>query len=169
MARRLKPPIDVTPDDIILRTFIMFVQTAHTVLKYTDAHFYRKTGLSAIKFIVLNGLAFHGGSMRPSEIAEWTYTERHNITTLVDRLKRDGFVKTNRNSEDRRVMTVTLTDKGQHVLNEATPVSWEIVKEVMGSIREDGAVLLEKQLRMLRQNAHNGLRDIARHSQTNHE
>ena len=123
MAKRLQPPIDVTPDDIILRTFILFVQTAHAVLKYTDAHFYRKTGLSAIKFIVLRGLAFNGGSMRPSEIAKWTYRERHNITTLVDRLKRDGFVETNRNSKDRRVTTVTLTDKGQHVLSEATPVS----------------------------------------------
>ena len=62
-------------------------------------------------------------------------------------------------------MTVTLTDKGQHVLSEATPVSWEIVKEVMSSSSEDDAVLLEKQLRVLRQNAHNGLRDVARHSQ----
>ncbi len=164
MVKRIQPPIEVSLDDIILRTFIMFVQTAHTVLKYTDAHFYRKTGLSAMKFIVLNGLAFNGGSMRPSEIAEWTYRERHNVTTLVDRLKRDGLVKANRNSKDRRVITVTLTDKGQHVLNEATPVSWEIVKELMRSFSEDDALRLEKQLRVLRQNAHNGLRDIARRS-----
>ena len=165
MARRLQAPIDVTLDDIILRTFIMFVQTAHTVLKYADAHFYRKTGFSAIKFIVLDALAVNGGSMRPSEIAEWTYRERHDITTLVDRLKRDGLVKTNRNSKDRRVITVTLTDKGQQVLSEATPVSWEIVKEVMRSFSEDDPVLLEKQLRVLRQNAHNGLQDITRRFQ----
>ena len=103
--------------------------------------------------------------MRPSEIAQWTYRERHNITTLVDRLKRDGFVETNRNSKDRRVITVTLTDKGQHVLSEATPVSWEIVKEVMRSISEDDAVLLEKQLRILRQNAHDGLEHVTKLSQ----
>ena len=77
----------------------------------------------------------------------------------------DGLVKTNCDSKDRRVITVTLTDKGQQVLSEATPVSWEIVKEVMRSISEDDAVLLEKQLRVLRQNAHNALRDIARRSQ----
>ncbi len=169
MAKRLQPPVDVTVDDTILMTFIMFVQTAHIVLKYADAHFYRKTGLSAMKFIVLNALAVNGGSMRPSEIAEWTYRERHNITTLVDRLKRDGLVKTNRNSKDRRVTTVTLTDKGQHVLSEATPVSREIVKEVMRSFSEDDAVLLEKQLRVLRQNAHNGLGDVVKHSQINDE
>ena len=162
MARRLQPPIDVTLDNIILRSFIMFVQTAHTVLKYADAHFYRQRGLSAIKFTVLDALAVNGGSMRPSEIAEWIYRERHNVTTLVDRLKRDGLVKTNRNSEDRRVITVTLTDKGQQALNEATPVSWEIVKEVMSSFSEDDAVLLEKQLRLLRQNAHSSLGHLAK-------
>ncbi len=147
----------------------MFVQTAHTVLKYADAYFYRKVGLSAIKFTVLDALAINGGSMRPSEIAEWTYSERHNITALVARLKRDGLVKTNRNSKDRRVITVTLTDKGRHVLSESTPVSWEIIKEVMGSFSEDDAIVLEKQLRILRQNAHNGLRDIDRRSQLNPE
>jgi len=123
-----------------------------------------ETFKKAIKFIVLDALAVNGGSMRPSEIAEWTYRERHNITTLVDRLKRDGLVRTNRNRKDRRVMTVTLTDKGQQVLSEATPVSWEIVKEVMRSFSEDDALPLEKQLRVLRQNAHDGLRDIARRS-----
>ncbi len=97
--------------------------------------------------------------MSPSEIAEWTYTERHNITTLVDRLKRDGFVMTNRYSKDRRVITVTLTDKGQQVLSEAIPVSSEIVKEVMRSFSEDDAALLEKRLKVLRQNAANGLQE----------
>lgn len=156
MAKRLQPPLD---DDIILRTFIMFVQTAHIVLKYADAQFYRKTGFSATRFIVLGALASNGGSMSPSELAEWTYTERHNITTLVDRLKRDGFVMTNRYSKDRRVITVRLTDKGQQVLSEAIPVSSEIVKEVMRSFSEDDAALLEKRLKVLRQNADNGLQE----------
>ena len=164
MAKRLQPPIDVTLDDVILRTFIMFVQTAHTVLKYADAHFYRKTGFSAIKFIVLDALAVNGWSMRPSEIAEWTYRERHNITTLVDRLKRDGLVRTTRNNADKRLVNVKLTDKGREARNRAMPVEREIVDQVMLSISEDDTVLLEKTLRVLRQNAHNGLRDIARRS-----
>ena len=169
MAKIPQPPIDVTLDNITLMTFIVLVQTAHSVLKYADAHFYRKTGLSAIKFMVLDALAVNGGSMSPSEIAEWTYTERHNITALVDRLKRDGFVEANRNSKDRRAVTVTLTDEGQHALSEATPVSWEIVKQVMTSFSEDDAVQLQSQLRVLRQNAHNGLRNVARLSQSEPE
>ena len=145
--------------DDMLRTFTMFVQTAHIVLKYVDFQFYRKAGFSATKFIVLDALAKNGGNMRPSEIAEWTYTERHNITTLVDRLKQDGFVMTRYYSKDRRVVTVTLTAKGRLVLSKAIPVSWEIVKEVMGSFSEDDTALLKKGLKVLRQNADNGLQE----------
>ena len=165
MTSVLNKLIDVSHEDIILRTFIIFVQSAHTVLKYADAQFYRQTGLSAIKFIVLNGLAFHGGSMRPSEIAEWTYRERHNITTLVDRLKQDGLVKTIRSNTDKRFISVVLTEKGREALSKAMPVAKEIVNQVMSSISKDDAVLLDKRLRVLRQNAHRGLRDIARRSQ----
>ena len=137
------------------------MQTAHVALKYADTRIYRKERLSVIKFIVLNALAANGGSMRPSEIAEWTFRERHNITTLVARLERDGLVRTERDAKDRRFINVTLTAKGRMVLKGAIPVAREIVDQVMLSIGEDDTALLEESLRLLRQNAHRGLERIA--------
>ena len=141
------------------------MQTAHTVLKYADAHFYQEAGLSAIKFIVLQILATNGGTMKPSEIAQWTFRERHNITTLVRRLERDGLVSTKRNDADKRFVNIVLTAKGRKVLKQATPVAREIVNRVMLSISEGDGVLLEKSLQVLRQNAHHGLEHVAKRSQ----
>ena len=90
--------IDVKHEDAVLRNFILFVQTARVVLKYTDAHLYRKTRLSTIKLIVLRVLASNNGVMKPSEIAEWTQTERHNITALIDRMRQEGLVAAERNT-----------------------------------------------------------------------
>ena len=149
----------------MLRTFILFVQTARAVLKYADAHLYRKVHLSTIKLIVLRVLASNNGVMTPSEVAEWTQTERHNITALVDRMRRDGLVTTERNSSDKRLVNVTLTDKGRDVLSRAMLVATEVVNQVMLSISEDDAALLEKPLRLLRQNAHDGLEHVAKRSQ----
>ena len=154
--------IDVDHDDIILRTFILFVQTAHAALKYGDAHFYRALGLSVTKFIVLQALALNGGTMTPSEIAQWTFRERHNITTLVHRLSRDGLVRAKRNNRDKRFVDVILTDKGRQVYAQALPVSREIVDRVMSSISQSDAAQLEKPLRAMRQNAHDGLEEIAK-------
>ena len=117
MAKRAHTLINVDHDDVILRTFILFVQTARAVLKYADAHLYRKARLSTIKLIALRALASNGGTMTPSQIAEWTQTERHNITALINRMRQDGLVTAERNSRDRRLVNVTLTEKGREALS----------------------------------------------------
>ncbi len=149
-----------------MRTFILFVQTAQAVLKYTDTHLYRKARISTIRLIALRALATNNRVMMPSEIAEWTQTERHNITALIGRMRRDGLVAAERNSSNKRLVNITLTDKGRETLNRAMPVAEEIVDQVMLSIDEGDAALLEKYLRTLRQNADDGLENIAEHSQS---
>jgi len=141
------------------------VQTAQTVLKYTDAHLYRKTRLSVSKLIVLQALAANIEGMMPSEIAEWTSTERHNITALVHRMKKDGLVTAERNSDNKRLVNIKLTDKGREVLSQAMPVAQEIVNQVMLSITEGDTALLKEKLGILRQNAHHGLEHVTKRSQ----
>jgi len=70
-----------------------------------------------------------------------------------------------RNNSDKRFVSVTLTARGRKLLKLATPVAREIVNRVMLSIGEGDAVPLEKSLRVLRQNAHDGLEHVAKHSQ----
>ncbi len=165
MANRVHRLKDVDHEDRVLRTFILFVQAADTIMKYANTHLYRKERLSVIKFIVLRLLAANGGTMIPSQIAEWTFKERHNITTLIDRMKRDGLVRVERNIKDKRFVSVSLTAKGRRVLKQAMPVAREIVNRVMLSISEGDAVPLEKSLRVLRQNAHDGLEHLAKCAQ----
>ncbi len=165
MANRVHRLKDVDHEDTILRTFVLFVQAADTIMKYANTHLYRKERLSVIKVIVLRVLAANGGAMTPSEIAEWTFRERHNITTLIDRMKRDGLVRVERNIKDKRFVSVSLTAKGRKVLKQAMPVAREIVNRVMSSISEGNAVPLERSLRVLRQNAHDGLEHFAKCAQ----
>ena len=156
--------VDVNHDDSILRTFILFVQSAQSVLKYADATLYRKANLSVIKLMVLHLLAGKCEDMTPSMIAEWTQTERHNITTLVDRMRRDGLVTTERNKRDKRFVNISLTDKGLEVLNQTMPVAREIVNQVMLSISDGDTLLLEKVLRVLRQNTQYSLEHVTNHT-----
>lgn len=119
MANRYMMLKNVRHKDTISRNFILFIQTADTLLKYMDACFYKKARLSTIKLIVLRILAANGGKMKPSEIASRTFREQHNITTLVDYMRRDGLVISERNSSNKRLVNVTLTDKGRDVLSQS--------------------------------------------------
>ena len=94
--------IEVNHGDPILRAFILFVQTARAVLKYADVHLYQKANSSIVKLIVLQALASNRGTMRPYEIADWTQTERHNITALINRMRQEGLVEAERDSVDRQ-------------------------------------------------------------------
>ena len=152
-AQRL---MQVCRDENLLRTFMLLVQTSDKVVRYANARLHR-AGLSLIKFMLLDALAANSGTMTPSQIAEWTFRTRHDITTLVDRLERDGFVTTERQEADKRYINVTLTDKARALLPHAGSVGREIASQVMGATTEADVALLEKLLATLRQNAHDGL------------
>lgn len=60
-------------------------------------------------------------------LSEHLNCSRGNVTGIVDRLERDGWLARERSSEDRRVITVRLTDKGRQILE----VQREVTKELM--------------------------------------
>ena len=157
-----KATIYINHEDASLRTFILFMQTADAVQKYSDTHLYRALGISTIKFIVLNILNHNGGQMAPSDIARWTLREKHNITTLIERMSRDGLVRTERSNRDKRFINVILTRKGKQLRNKATTIAKEIVDKVMSSFNQDEIPHCERMLMSMRQNAHDGLDTIAR-------
>jgi DNA-binding MarR family transcriptional regulator len=165
MSKREHRIIDIVSDDTILRTFVLFIQTARAVQKYADTYLYTKARFSVVKLIVLQALAINNGVMKPSEIAEWTQTERHNITALVDRLRREGLIKIERKTSDKRTVNIIMTEKGREILSQVMPVAQEVIDQVMLSIAEGDAVLLEKLLKVLRQNAVRGLEQLAKRSQ----
>ena len=156
--------IDVEHRDIRVSTFLLFVQTAQSVLKYMDSYLYRKERLSVSKLIALQTLAKTSEGLTPSEIARWTCTERHNITTLVSRMKKEGLVTVERSSKNKRLVNIKLTDKGREVYNHAIPVTKEIFNQVMLSITEDDAVVLKEKLISLSQNIFHGLEGFGKHT-----
>ena len=155
---------EIPHSEIIGRTLMLLTQTARLINKYMDAYFYKKARLSFTKFMVLKTLASRNGVMTPTQIAQWTQTELHNITTLVARLKEEGLVFTERSDIDKRSVNVFLTDKGRMVLNQAIPVAGELIDRIMSSVTETDASNLSQTLEVLRDNAYSGLESIARDS-----
>ena len=160
----LKKPVIITSSerDASLMAFILFWQTAREVSKYIDTYLFKKAKLSTVKLVVLQSIDHNKGVMSPSEIAHWTHTERHNITTLIQRMKKDGLVLVERDKKNRRNVNVYITDKGRAVLDQATPVAQEAVDQVMLSMTDNDIPQLQKMITLMRNNAHDGLNKITR-------
>ena len=64
---------------------------------------------------------FEQGSMPPSQIAKNIMVNSSTVTGIIDRLEQKGFVERSRISPDRRVITISLTEKGQTLAKNAPP------------------------------------------------
>ena len=67
-------------------------------------------------------LALHeNGPLPPSHIARHIMVKSSTVTGIIDRLEQKGFVERLRNSPDRRVITIQLTEAGKELAQNAPP------------------------------------------------
>lgn len=86
--------------------------TAHALEDRLEARL-APLGLSLAKVGVLRVLAEAGEALPLSEVAARLRCVRSNITQLVDRLEKDGWVRRAGDARDRRVQHATLTAAGR--------------------------------------------------------
>jgi len=153
--------MEVYQEDNVLRGYMTFVKYADKAVKYADLRLRQETDFSFIKCMVLHNMAANGGTLTHSEIANRMFRRRNDITTLVQRLARDGFVVTGRSDRGKRLVNVTLTEKGRDILPQITSVVKGIADQVMLSITEGDAAELERLMGVLVQDADDGLEYVS--------
>lgn len=76
---------------------------------------------------------------------------RGNVTGIVDRLERDGWLTRERSAEDRRVITVRLTDKGTQIAEIQKELGDELANLALVWEQTERERLTEILLRMYRE------------------
>jgi len=72
------------------------------------------------QFAVLEAL-YHLGPMTQGEISVKVLKSGSNMTTVIDNLERDGLVRRERDTDDRRVIHVHLTEAGRGKIEAVLP------------------------------------------------
>ena len=96
---------------------LSLVRTSDQV-QLRHSRLFRDHGLYPSQYNILRILRGEGQPLPILEIASRTITVVPGITGLIDRLERAGFVNRVRCQEDRRVIYVALTPKGEQVLEQ---------------------------------------------------
>lgn len=76
------------------------------------------------------------GPRTPAELADAAGVTRATMTGLIDTLERDGFVKREPDPDDRRMMSVLLTARGERFLQDFLPSHFKSIAAVMGTLTE---------------------------------
>jgi DNA-binding MarR family transcriptional regulator len=93
-----------------------------TLMRQLEMDLERETGLALADFDVLAQLAFAGGELRMTELADRALISRSGMTRRVARLVNEGLVGRADADVDGRGVVVALTDAGVGRLTETAPV-----------------------------------------------
>lgn len=76
------------------------------------------------------------GPRTPAELAEAASVTRATMTGLIDTLERDGLVRRKPDPDDRRMMSVRLTPKGENFLRGLLPSHFQLTASLMQPLCE---------------------------------
>jgi MarR family 2-MHQ and catechol resistance regulon transcriptional repressor len=102
-----------------LDTFIKLTRCANSLFARLSE---RNTlgDITPSQFAVLEAL-YHLGSLTQGEVSTKVLKSGSNMTTVIDNLERDGYVRRERDAQDRRVIHVHLTKAGFEKLESVLP------------------------------------------------
>jgi DNA-binding MarR family transcriptional regulator len=90
------------------------------------------------------------GTRHPAEIGESLFIAKAQMTHLIDKLVDLDFVKREMGSNDRRTLNITLTDKGNKMLEEQDNLVINAVRDNMSTLTDAELEALSHSLRTLR-------------------
>ncbi len=108
------------PDEIrALDTFIKLARATDTVTQRINRHL-KENGLTASQFGVLEAL-YHLGPLCQTELAGKILKSTGNLTLVIDNLEQAGLVERQRDTVDRRFVSVLLTPAGEVLIGRIFP------------------------------------------------
>jgi MarR family transcriptional regulator, 2-MHQ and catechol-resistance regulon repressor len=116
------------------------------------AETFTAAGLTESQFGVLEAL-LHLGPLHPRDLAGKLLCSTGNLTLVLDNLEKNGLVRRERGSGDRRFVTVHLTPKGQALIEELFP------RHVAGVVARFGVLTAAEQEELGRLCCKLGLRE----------
>ena len=135
-------------ENLILTTWLM-VHRVDAMLKICEDKLFGEYKLNSERYVVLVTIQYLGGSAKPSEIARWLQRSPNSISMLADRMVRAGLIKRTRDTKDRRVVHLTISDKGKDALKPAILAGWEFIRETLSPLSHEDRRTLISLLKMI--------------------
>lgn len=118
-----------TPEEkAALDAYVKLWRASHAVEVSANRHLV-EYGLTLSQFGVIEAL-YHVGPLSQRQLADKILRSSGNLTMVIDNLERDGLVIRQRDAKDRRVMNVSLTEKGHALIEQVMPQHVRGIQEV---------------------------------------
>ena len=86
-----------------------------------------------------------------AKISRWLLRERHSVHTLLNRMEQQGLLSKTRDSNNKRLVTVALTERGRQLYHQLSnpPIEEDVLSRVFSTLSTQEQQQLESYLRRL--------------------
>jgi len=118
-----------------LNAFIKLMRSVESMNNRLNRHLY-EADLTVSQFGVLEVLHYLG-PLNQRAIGEKLLKSGGNITMVIDNLEKCGYVKREKDPDDRRAVLIHLTDSGKSFIKDFFPKHLDKIKEEFSVLTED--------------------------------
>jgi DNA-binding MarR family transcriptional regulator len=126
------------------------IQEVHNVVNRIVSKKLAQWGLSVPKYGIIRQL-YDNETLPLSKLSRLIFRGNSNLTTLVDRMERDGIVQRVNHDNDRRVKVLRLTEKGRALAPKVIKEYRAFLHEMMSCISANEQRMLFQSLKQLRE------------------
>jgi len=123
-------PSDIKPEVDQILEAILYLYTESRRITKELARAVLLTGPQLTVLKMLEGV----GDLSLSELSERIRAQNSTVTGIIDRMEREGLVLRERSKEDRRVINITLTEKGSRIAREVSVEPMEVLRASLESL-----------------------------------
>lgn len=126
-----------------------------TCIKKQGTEFLSHFDLTAVQLnlmMMLGHQADESGGLSQARLSEMMLVNRANVTSLVDRMEKAGFIVRTAAAGDRRYNIIKLTRKGKNLLKKVEPLYAKEVTRIMSPLSEGEQQKLVNMLERVRAN-----------------
>jgi len=128
-----------------LNLFVKLMRASNQLTSRVHEHL-KDDNLTISQFGVLEAV-YHLGPLSQSELGNKILKSNANLTTVVDSLEKKMLVERERASDDRRRVTVKLTESGKELISRVFPRHAQVVTNELAFLSDQDKDTLEKLLR----------------------
>lgn len=122
--------------DVCHETVLNIVRTANLIAS-VGADLFRRFDLTEAQFNVLLALKYRDRELTQSDLGKRLVVTRASITSVLDKLEAKELVLRRNVAGNRRIHIVTLTPKGEELLEGVEPVYTETVHKALDHLHDD--------------------------------
>lgn len=139
-----------------LNLYIALSRASQWVNAHTDRDI-REHGLTRTEFGVLE-LLYHKGSQPIQQIGGKVLMSSGNITYVVDKLEKKGYVRRRACEEDRRQTFAEITEEGSRFIEEVFPKHAEVIAKATEGLNAEEKKIASELLKKLGKYAQEGFK-----------